>query len=75
MAVQQQVRVLRGFRHQSKVFAPGSVLGLDKGVATELRTANKVEFVQADVKPVHKTELPEPRMGRKKGGKEQSGAA
>ena len=41
-----------------------SVLDLDKAQAVELRTANKVEFVQADAKKSHTTELPLPTLGR-----------
>jgi hypothetical protein len=62
MAIIQKVKVLRGFRHNGEVIGPGSVLGLDKPVAIELRTANKVEFVSSDVKDVHKTDLPNPNV-------------
>lgn len=62
MAQQQRVRVLRGFRHKAEIVGPGSVLDLDKATAIELRSANKVEFVQADDRLVSKTALPDPNQ-------------
>lgn len=62
----QRIRAIRGFRHQGKTIGPGSILDLDKGVATELRTANKVVFVQSDTKLEAKSELPTPVLGRAK---------
>jgi hypothetical protein len=60
MAQQQRCRVLRGFRHKAEIYGPGSVLDLDKPLAVELRTANKLEFVASDEKLVQKTGLPDP---------------
>lgn len=60
MAQQQRCRVLRGFRHRAEIQGPGTVLDLDKGIAIELRSANKLEFVASDEKIVSKTALPDP---------------
>lgn len=46
----QRVRVLRSFRHEGKTVGVGAVLDLDERHARELRSANKLEFVQADTK-------------------------
>lgn len=62
MAIQQKVKVLRGFRHNGAIFGPGSVLALDKSVALELRGANKVEFTASDMKEVQNSELPNPNV-------------
>jgi hypothetical protein len=56
----QRVRVLRGFRHNGQIQGPKTVLDLSKPFAIEMRTANKVEFVQSDTKLQHVTELPDP---------------
>lgn len=46
----QRVRVTRAFRHKGDTVGVGSVIDLDKATAIELRSANKIEFVQSDVK-------------------------
>jgi len=61
----QRVRALRGFRHKGQVIGPGSVLDLDRSQAIELKTVNKVEFVQPETKPVQTDVLPKPVLGRK----------
>jgi hypothetical protein len=60
MAQQQRIKVLRGFQHKRDIQGPGTVLDLDLAIAKELRTANKVEFVNSDMKLTHTTELPDP---------------
>ena len=60
MAQMQRVKVLRGFRHRQEIQAPGTVLDLETPIAIELRTNNKVEFVNLQTPLVHKTELPDP---------------
>lgn len=60
MAQQQRIKVLRGFRHRQEIQGPGTVLDLDRAIALELRTSNKVEFVSADEKLTHTTKLPDP---------------
>jgi hypothetical protein len=60
MAQQQRVEVQRGFRHKQAIVGPGSVLDLDKQLAIELRSANKVKFVASDVKLISNGDLPDP---------------
>lgn len=60
MAQMQRVKVLRGFRHRQEIQAPGTVLDLEAPTAIELRTNNKVEFVNLQTPLIHKIELPDP---------------
>jgi hypothetical protein len=60
MAQQQRVRVTRGFRHKAEIVGPGSVLDLDKSIALELRSANKLEFVDPQTKLSESKDLPDP---------------
>lgn len=60
MAQMQRVKVLRGFRHRQEIQAPGTVLDLETSIAIELRTNNKVEFVNLQTPLIHKSELPDP---------------
>lgn len=47
---QQRVKVTRAFYAKNRIIKVGSVLDFPSGMAAELRTANKVEFVQSDTK-------------------------
>lgn len=60
----QRVKAIRGFRHKGNIIGPGSVLDLERAQAVELRTVNKIEFVQPDTKPHQTDKLPQPTMGR-----------
>ena len=58
---QQRVRVLRAFWHKSEIVGVDSVIDLPIGTAAELRSARKVEDVQADTK-LSKTKKPTTRL-------------
>ena len=50
MAVNQRVRVTRGFRARGEDVGEGSVIDLDLPTAQEVRNAKKAEFVPSDTK-------------------------
>jgi hypothetical protein len=56
----QRVKVLRAFYHRGETLGKGSVATLPYAIAVELRSANRVEFVQADVKEVTHPEPTKP---------------
>lgn len=60
MAQMQRVKVERGFRHRQEIQAPGTVLDLEMPIAIELRTCNKVTFVDPRTPLSHSKELPDP---------------
>lgn len=63
----QRVRVSRAFYHKGEPYGRDSVLDLPLPTAIELRTANKVEFVQSDVKPNHVKDVAPPVDARDSG--------
>ena len=76
MAIQktQRVKVTRAFYQRSEIRGVGSVLDMPSSLANELRTAGKVEFVQADTKLEKSTKIPAPPDAKlpKKGSDEKS---
>jgi hypothetical protein len=56
----QRVRVVRAFYQKGEPVGPGSVLDLPAPQAFELKSANKVVFVQADTKLTKNSEIPAP---------------
>lgn len=72
----QKCKVIRAFMMDGKPVKVGTELAISFGFATELRTANKVEFI---AEPPPKVEAPkpaaavqptpEPPKGKDKGGK------
>lgn len=56
----QRVKVTRAFYHKGEIVGVGSVLDLPVPVAFDLRTARKLEFVQADTKLTSNSEVAPP---------------
>lgn len=71
----QRVKVTRAFYHKGEVQGAGSVLDLPTPQAFELRTAKKVEFVQADTKLVTSNQAAEPADATPPAEKEKAASA
>lgn len=56
----QRVKVTRAFYHKNQVIGKDSIVDFSMSMATELRHANKVEFVQSDTKIKRNTDIPSP---------------
>jgi hypothetical protein len=69
----QRVKVTRAFYHKGEVLGAGSVLDLPVPIAFELRSAHKVEFVQADTKLQTNSNQPEPADATPPADKEKAG--
>jgi hypothetical protein len=74
MSPAQRCRVIRGFRHKGIIQGPGTILDLDKVTASDLRLANKLEFVPETSALFHTTELPDPnrRLADRQAAREAS---
>jgi hypothetical protein len=70
----QRVKVTRAFYQRSDIRGVGSVLDLPSSLATELRSANKVEFVQSDTK-LNKSTAIKPPPDAKLPSKDAAGAS